>query len=167
MSKFISASYLQEFEVNPEGGTIYVDKKVKKWLDSFTEDGIKQKSKIEKEIYYRITKTGFEENLDISPPEYFPKISLILVLYNSIFWVDNLVKMFENLFPWLHEIIVIDNGSTDNCKTELYERISGLKCIINQVSKSFAAAINQGTKIATGEVFLIINPDVYIPKSSL
>lgn len=159
--------FLHEYQVNPEGGKIYVDKRVNNWLDSFTEEGIEHKSKIEKEIYYQITKTGFEENPDISPPEISPNISLVLVLFNSKYWVDNLVKMFDSLFPWIHEIIVVDNGSTDDSLEVLKTRYSSLKYIQNQISRSFASAVNQGIRIATGDVFLIINPDIHIPKSSL
>ncbi len=167
MVNFLTDYFLHEYKVNPEGGTIYVDKRVKKWLDSFTKEAIEQKSKVEKEIYNRITKTGYEENPDISPPEIFPKISIVLVLYNSKYWVDNLVNMFESLFPWLHEIIVIDNGSTDDCLEALKKRYSSFINIQNQIPKSFASAVNQGIRIAKGDVFLIINPDIQIPKSSL
>ena len=56
-------------------------------------------------------------------------------------------------------------------KIAAYEGISHsnntIKIIENKESKSFAAAVNQGCKLASGELFLIINPDVYIPKSSL
>lgn len=167
MVNFFYKFFLHEYQVNPEGGKIYVDKRVNNWLDSFNEEGIKNKSKIEKEIYYRITKTGFDENPNISPPVNSPKISLILVLYNSKYWVDNLVKMFDSLFPWIHEIIVVDNGSTDDCLEVLKTRYSSLKYIQNQIPKPFASAVNQGIRIATADVFLLINPDIYIPKSSL
>ena len=54
---------------------IYVDWKVRNWLDSFTGGDYPQKSKKEKEIYKKITKSGFEENLTIKPPENVPAIS--------------------------------------------------------------------------------------------
>lgn len=167
MVNFFSRIFLREYQVNTEGGKIYVDKKVNEWLDSFSPESINQKLRIEKEIYYRITKTGFEENLHILPPKNIPKISVILVLFNSIYWVENLVNMFENILPWLHEIIIVDNGSTDNCMSELIKRLSSLIKIHNRFPRSFASAVNQATRIASGDVLLIINPDIYIPKSSL
>jgi len=163
----ISRFFLHEYQVNNEGGKIFVDKKVAKWLDSFSTDNKNKKSSSEIKVYKQITKCGIDENLDILPPEKYPKISIILVLYNSRFWVENLISMFENLSPWLHEIIVVDNGSDDDGLFLLKESISRIIYIKNTSSKSFSAAINQGTRISTGEVFLIINPDVYIPKSSL
>jgi len=163
----ISRFFLHEYQVNNEGGKIFVDRKVANWLDSFSTENTNQKSSSEIKIYKQITKCGFDENPNISPPEKYPKISIVLVLYNSKFWVENLSKMFENLSPWLHEIVVVDNGSNDDGLVLLKERISRITCIKNKSSKSFAAAINQGTRNSTGEVFLIINPDVYIPRNSL
>jgi len=163
LSKFL----LQEYQVNAEGGIIYVDHKVKTWLNSFSNEKNNQKSIVEERIFKQITKSGYEENPDIAKPDLFPKISLILVLFNSKFWFENLLMMFENLKSYLYEIIIIDNGSKDDCLNLLEERISGLMCIKNDKSNSFSTAINQGIRIASGEVFLIINPDIYIPRSSL
>ena len=126
-----------------------------------------QKSQAEIEIYKRITKSGYEENLDIKPPQIFPTISLILVTYNSEKWLENLREIFFNLSPWLHEIIIVDNGSEDGSLHGLRQIAYPIKIIENKDSKSFAAAVNQGCRLATGELLLIINPDVYIPKSSL
>ena len=125
------------------------------------------KSQKEIEIYKKITKSGFEEDVSIKAPENFPTISLILVTYNSDIWFENLKTMFQNLSPWLHEIIVIDNGSIESSQSVLHQLNDSIELIENKESKSFAAAVNQGCNLATSELFLIINPDVYIPKSSL
>ncbi len=146
---------------------IYVDWKVQKWLDSFKNGDYNQKSQAEIEIYKRITKSGYEENLDIKPPQIFPAISLILVTYNSEKWLDNLKEMFFILSPWLHEIIIVDNGSEDGSLQGLRQIANPIKIIENKETLSFAAAVNQGCRLASGELLLIINPDVYIPKSSL
>jgi len=163
----IDKLFLRKYKVNNEGGIIYVDRKVYKWLNSFSLNDLSQKTFIEKEIYKQLTKSGFDENPDVSPPKKIPKISLILVLFNSKYWVDNLKQMLSNLNPWIYEIVVVDNGSTDNSLNILNECLPGLISIKNLTPKPFAAAINQGTRIASGDVFLMINPDVYIPKSSL
>lgn len=157
---------LSNYQINPEGGMIYVDWKVKHWLDSFKNGDYRQKSKKEKEIYKKITKSDFQENLMIKPPVNVPAISLIVVTFNSEIWFENLKKMIINLSPWLHETIVVDNGSIDGSLDGFREFGDLLQIIQNEESKSFAAAVNQGVKLASGELFLIINPDVYIPKSS-
>src|SRR5665648_21855 len=167
MSSFLEKFKLSKYQINSDGGMIYVDWKVKNWLDSIEKGGFSQKSDAEIEIYKKITKSGFEENLMIKPPENFPTISLIVVTYNSENWFENLRKMFTNLSPWLLEIIVVDNGSIDGSLDGLKQAEQPVKIIENKDSISFAAAVNQGINLASGELFLIINPDVYVPKSSL
>jgi hypothetical protein len=167
MISFLERFKLTKYQVNPEGGTIYVDWNVKNWLDSFKGEDYSQKSLKEIEIYKKITKSGFEENLMIKPPENFPTISLIVVTFNSEIWFENLKKMFIELSPWLHEIIVVDNGSIDGSLDGLRKIEKTIFFIENEIPKSFAAAVNQGCNMASGELFLIINPDVHIPKSSL
>ena len=167
MLDFLLRFKLIKYQVNPEGGMIYVDLKVQKWLDSFKNGDYNQKSQAEIEIYKRITKSGYEENLEIKPPKIFPAISLILVTYNSEKWFENLKVMFTNLSPWLREIIVVDNGSDNGSLEGLRKFSDSIKIIENEQTKSFAASVNQGCRFATGELLLIINPDVYIPKSSL
>jgi len=157
---------LHKYQVNPEGGMIYVDHKVEKWLDSFKKNGHSGKSHVEIDLYRRITKSGIEDDQDVLPPKSLPSITLVLVTYNSEFWMENLNKMFSNLGDWLYEIVVVDNGSIDSCVEKLIpnEKISIIK---NEIPKSYAAAVNQGCRMATGDLFLIINPDVVITRSAL
>jgi len=157
---------LRKYQVNPEGGIIFVDRKVEKWLDSFANGNFSGKTDREIDIYRRITKSGVDEDIEVLPPKSLPKISLVLVTYNSDFWMDNLNKMFSILADWLYEIIVIDNGSADHCVEKLVhnEKISIIK---NDLPLSFAAAVNQGCRIAKGDLFLLINPDAVITKSAL
>ncbi len=160
-------SKLSLYQVNPSGGKIFVDKKVQTWLDSFTaqEDG--KKSDQEWAIYRQITKEGFDEDESVAEPTELPKISLIVVLFNSMKWVENLNKMFALLAPWLHEIIVVDNGSEDSCSNEIDQALQVITVISLSNSVSFATAVNQGVRAAEGDLFLLINPDVWIPRSSL
>lgn len=157
---------LRKYQVNPEGGIIFVDRKVEYWLDSFANGNFSGKTDSEIDIYRRITKSGIEEDENVLPPKSSPSISLIIVTYNSDFWMENLNKMFTSLGDWLTEIIVVDNGSADHCVEKLVhkEKISIIK---NEFPKSFAAAVNQGCRIAKGDLFLLINPDVVITKSAL
>ena len=58
------------------------------------------------------------------------------------------------------QIIVIDNGSTDNTSNELKLGFPRLNLITNTTNTSFAYSINQGLKASTGEYVFITNDDV-------
>ncbi len=158
---------LTKYPVNSIGGQIYVDRKVRLWLDSFKGENCEKHTVREWEIYTKITNEGFEEDDSIPEPINYPRISIVVVLYNSSEWVKNLNSMFSNLEPWYFEVIVVDNGSRDQC-------LEGINLIGNKIKKirkehplSFAAAVNEGIKAASGDLFLLINPDIWIPRSSL
>ena len=60
------------------------------------------------------------------------------------------------------EIIVVDNASTDGTPEMLEEyarRHDNLRLILNRTNLGFAAANNQALRIATGDVFVLLNND--------
>jgi GT2 family glycosyltransferase len=66
-----------------------------------------------------------------------------------------------------HEIIVIDNNSTDGSKEYLPAKFPGIKFIFNSENRGFAKACNQGFKISSGKYILFLNPDTILPGSCL
>lgn len=58
-----------------------------------------------------------------------------------------------------HEVIVVDNGSTDGSQAYLAERYPSVQLIANTTNRGFAAANNQALAIARGRAFLLLNSD--------
>lgn len=65
------------------------------------------------------------------------------------------------------EIIVIDNHSQDGSPAMLRQEFPQIKLISNQTNRGFAAANNQGIKIAQGRFILLLNPDMKLEPSTL
>jgi len=63
------------------------------------------------------------------------------------------------------EQIVVDNASSDKT-CELVESL-GVKLVRNDDNIGFAAANNQGVKLAQGKFFLFLNPDMKVEEGSL
>ena len=84
------------------------------------------------------------------------KVSIIIVTYDN----RELTRLCldavrrNSLYPNL-EIIVVDNASTDGTRDEL----RGVKAILNDTNRGFAAANNQGLRAATGDVLVLLNND--------
>ena len=104
-------------------------------------------------------------------PELFPRASTVIVTY------DNLAAnraCFESLFArteWPnHEVIVVDNASTDGTRAYL-ERLAaerdGLVLIANDTNVGFAAACNQGLARATGAYLVLLNNDTVVTRGWL
>ncbi len=69
--------------------------------------------------------------------------------------------------PFLSEIIVVDNGSTDNSTLGIDGLGIRVKLIRNDTNRGFAAACNQGAAAARADFLLFLNPDTRLNGDSL
>lgn len=98
-----------------------------------------------------------------------PKVSIVFPNYNGGNQPLDCLKSIQKLnYPWEKlEIIVIDNGSTDGSDQIIRQKFPQVKLIKNHSNLGFAKAINQGIKIAKGELIFITNDDIIFEKNSL
>jgi GT2 family glycosyltransferase len=94
------------------------------------------------------------------------QVSVIIVSYNS--WPD-ILNCLESINQHTqgvdYEIIVVDNGSTNDSFQELLELQKRIACITLLPlgeNKGFGAANNIGAKQATGDYLLFLNPDTLL-----
>lgn len=98
------------------------------------------------------------------------RISIVIPNYNHSALIESSVKScYEQSLP-AYEIIVVDDGSTDNSLeilTGLQKSIPNLK--VHSLKKNFGAihAINHGTRIAEGEILLIRSADDILDKNAI
>ena len=65
------------------------------------------------------------------------------------------------------EIIIVDNASTDDTVDRISGVQSSIRIVRNVENRGFAAAANQGRKLASGEIFVLINPDTVAETDAL
>lgn len=65
-----------------------------------------------------------------------------------------------------HEIIVVDNGSTDGTVEMLREEFYWVRTITNPENRGFSAACNQGIAAASGSVLMMLNPDTEVGRDA-
>lgn len=61
-----------------------------------------------------------------------------------------------------HEIIVVDNASTDSSSKMIKIEFSKVKLLENKANIGFGRACNQAAKLSNGKYLLILNPDIKI-----
>ena len=91
--------------------------------------------------------------------------SVIIVTYNSAEHIASCLKALADETRW--QIILIDNASVDSTIQRAREGGVNVRIVSNPANVGFAAALNQGAKMASGEVLLVLNPDVIITAGSL
>ncbi|MCU1347073.1 MAG: glycosyltransferase, group 1 family domain/glycosyl transferase, group 2 family domain protein [Acidobacteria bacterium] len=101
--------------------------------------------------------------------EVHPRVSIIIVSYNNIeltrLCLDSVLR--NSMHPNL-EVLVVDNASGDGSAEWLQgltdERV---RVLVNRENAGFAAANNQGLRMATGTHFVLLNNDTVVPRGWL
>jgi GT2 family glycosyltransferase len=96
-------------------------------------------------------------------------LSIIIPSYNTR---DLLKQCLESIViqPFNHsdhEVIVVDNASTDGSPEMIRLKYPQVKLISNPQNVGFAQAVNTGLRQASGEYFLVLNSDTLFRKSTL
>ena len=94
-----------------------------------------------------------------------PLVSIIILTLNRLEVTRECITSIQRHTPETHEIIFIDNGSTDGTVSWLRE-LAGAQAnyhlIENENNLGFAAGCNQGMRAARGSFILLLNNDVVV-----
>jgi GT2 family glycosyltransferase len=93
-------------------------------------------------------------------------VSIVIPTYNNWELTKDCLDSIKNKTEVNHEIIVVDNNSTDET-VERLKRASEIKLITNTCNLGFAKASNQGVKIARGSLILFLNNDTIATRNCL
>ena len=97
-----------------------------------------------------------------------PRFSFLIVSYNTLPLTRAAiasVEKFTAAFP--HEVILVDNHSTDGSVAALRGEFPLLKIIALEENRGFAAANNAGAKIASGDWLVLMNSDAELLADTL
>ena len=93
-------------------------------------------------------------------------ISIVVPIYNVEKYLDKCIKSIINQSYKKLEIILVDDGSKDNCgkMCEEYRKIDKRIKVIHKKNGGLSSARNAGIKIATGKYIGFIDSDDWIEK---
>jgi hypothetical protein len=95
------------------------------------------------------------------------ELSIIIVNFNT---KDITRACLDSIAKWREgrawEIIVVDNGSTDDSR-DMLKKLTDITLILNKKNLGFAKANNCGIKIAKGKYILLLNSDTEIRQDSI
>lgn len=88
-----------------------------------------------------------------------PYISLIIVSYNCREFLEEAIRSVNSFITEPHEIIVVDNASSDDTRKVIPNLFPEVIFIANTGNNGFSKANNQGFAASSGEFILLLNPD--------
>jgi GT2 family glycosyltransferase len=94
--------------------------------------------------------------------------SIIIITYNALEYTRLCYESILKYTQIPHEIIFVDNGSTDGTR-DFLRRIqsSAIRLILNNENQGFAAGCNQGARAANSSAVLFLNNDTVVTKNWL
>ncbi|MEO0132220.1 MAG: glycosyltransferase family 2 protein [candidate division WOR-3 bacterium] len=88
------------------------------------------------------------------------ELSIIIVSYNTKTYLKNCLESIRELcLSGKSEVIIVDNGSSDDSVAMIKEQFPWVCLVENTRNQGFSRATNQGIKLAKGEFVLLLNPD--------
>ena len=97
-------------------------------------------------------------------------VSIITPVFNKLEFTKQMMDSVEqNTSDWPFELIIVDNGSSDGTQDFIMNskyKMNG-QYIRNEDNRGFAAANNQGSKVAKGRFIMLLNNDTIVTKGWL
>jgi hypothetical protein len=97
-----------------------------------------------------------------------PRLSIIIVSYNARADLERCLETLARDKPAVdHEIVVVDNASSDGTVEALRSRWSGVRLIEAGGNLGFSRANNLGMRQSFGELVLLLNGDTLVPPGAI
>ncbi len=97
-----------------------------------------------------------------------PTLSIVIVNYNAREHLENCLASLHSAPPATpHDIIVVDNASTDGSADVVRARWPAVKVLAQASNVGFAAGNNAGIGATTGSLVLLLNNDTIVPPGAV
>ncbi len=95
-------------------------------------------------------------------------LAIVIVSHNTKDDLQNCLRSLAEHPPRLsHEIVVVDNASSDGSVDAVRSQWRGVRVIALDLNIGFAAANNKGIRETAGELVLLLNSDTIVPRGAI
>jgi N-acetylglucosaminyl-diphospho-decaprenol L-rhamnosyltransferase len=95
------------------------------------------------------------------------KLSIVIVSYNTAELLQNCLRSIAQHVRIPHEVVVVDNNSTDGSAARVEEDFPTVTIIRNETNLGFSKASNLGARSSHGGHILFLNPDVEVKPGTI
>ncbi len=96
------------------------------------------------------------------------RLSIVIVSYNAVGDLERCLQSLADAPPATpHEILVVDNASTDGSADRVRSRWPAVRLLVLPANLGFAAACNHGIRATSGDLILLLNSDTIVPPGAV
>jgi N-acetylglucosaminyl-diphospho-decaprenol L-rhamnosyltransferase len=95
------------------------------------------------------------------------KLSIVIVSYNTAELLQNCLRSIAQHTKIPHEVIVVDNNSTDGSAALVEEEFPAVTIFRNETNLGFSKASNLGAHSSHGDHILFLNPDMEVKPGTI
>ncbi len=121
-------------------------------------------------VLHRPSKAGTGDSIKKMSDKKEGVVSIIILTYNQLSYTKECVESIRRHTPEPHEIVFIDNGSSDGTVKWLRQEVKNRpdwRLIENDGNLGFPKGCNQGIEASSGEYILLLNNDVVVTENWL
>ncbi|MBA7596642.1 hypothetical protein ES703_03626 [subsurface metagenome] len=115
--------------------------------------------------WYDLYSRVLAESTETRTREKRPLVSIVMLTFNALEYTRRCVDSLSRHTSYPHEVVFVDNGSTDGTKDYLRDVVAAnanYQLIDNETNLGFSAGNNRGVKAAGGQYVLLLNNDVLV-----
>ncbi len=95
-------------------------------------------------------------------------LSIVIVTHNSSSPVEKCLRSLEEHPPsYEHEVVIVDNASSDGTPGLIRESFPWVRLIANADNRGYSKGVNQAFRESSGRYVLVLNPDIIVREDSI
>jgi glycosyltransferase involved in cell wall biosynthesis len=127
--------------------------------------GLVRRDRSPKPAFHRVARV-YRRKDPLPPLPRTPKVSVVVCSYNGSKTLDGCLRSLETLNYPDYEVILVNDGSTDNVP-EIAERYEPWLRVFHQENQGLSAARNVGMDLSEGEIIVYTDDDCFVDEDWL
>lgn len=110
---------------------------------------------------------SLSQRTELEPQAYKPRVSVVVLNFNGAATIERCIESIRSQSWSPHEIILVDNNSTDGSLEQAQHRFPEIRIVQNYRNLGFSKGNNEGIKQSSGDLVLLANNDAILNRGAI